>query len=164
MKSLNTQNTANIKLQGSKNAHLPEDVQFQKPNPVMSALEDEFLQHEPDSPIIHTIWKTMILMSVSKKENTEFIRNIYTDPQHQSFLKAFVKFQIQELREVKGAPWNDGLEFKNEITSLSQDMIDRISLSDSQWTKRIYQNHGALLNGELRRICFSISFFPPKKF
>lgn len=91
----------------------------------MKVLKEEFLMQEPDSPIVNTLWKTMILLSVFHKKDWEFLRNIFLSLQEDNlmFMQNFAKFQINESKKKKGTIWLGGLTSKP--TSLHDEMINR---------------------------------------
>lgn len=114
----------------------------------MNALEKKFILHSSDSPILATIWKTMMLMAMFRNNDRQFLRKlILEDHNHEvSFLNSFIRFQINESQRGDGSFRLGGL--KGQPTSLSQEVLNRKVPRGSEWVNKVNQDFGALLYGE----------------
>lgn len=140
-----------LKALGNSNRPLSEDIQrlimTSRPRTFMKVLKEEFLMQEPDSPIVNTLWKTMILLSVFHKKDWEFLRNIFLSLQKDDmlFMQNLAKFQIKESEKKKGTIWLGGLTSKR--TSLHDEMINRGISEGPNSMREIYKRFRELMNG-----------------
>lgn len=145
-----------IALRGS-NRQISEDLQCQimsyRPRSFMKLLVEEFSKNPLDSPIMKTLWTTIMVISVFHKEDWRFLKHLLVKEKgNDSFMKIFMDFQVWESQDHRGAMWVGGMTVNP--TSFSHEMFDREIREEPKWRKKIRNYFSELIHGWLWIIHF----------
>lgn len=114
---------------------------------MIRSIEEGFSKHEPDSPILMTLWHTMMLMAVFREDDWRSVRSLFLNFQeHEQFVYDFMKFQMPQSELRGGFFWVGSL--KSVPQTLWQDILNKGMSNDSKWMKEIYRRFDARLDGE----------------
>lgn len=65
---------------------------------LINRVQRSFLNHEPSSPILRTLWTEIIFLSYFRQKDREYLRTLHKDPIHDNSLHAITKFLMYQLR------------------------------------------------------------------